>query len=222
MASKVFVVSVVLLFSIAVVGAIPKYAYELRSQNKKDLNCIDAANQLLNGNFCTPYYDILNDNYLVNIYPNANEDFYRNVSQQLTAFCASQCKRIVVTLFNCNNETDYVTYINDGICGKINQEFCLVHHLRGTTAGTILTVNASFISCPENNNTLYCIEGACQRSVTQWANYMDCCASPLLRPFVNFTSCGIANTTVCSSGTVTISSSVFIMIAIAIIQMYWM
>ena len=221
MASKVFVVSVVLLFSITVVGAIPKYAYELRSQNKKDLNCIDAANQLSNGNFCEPYDDILYNNYLLNIYPNANEDFYRNVSQQLTAFCASQCKRIDVTLLNCNNETDFVTYVNDGICGKINQEFCLVHHLRGTTAGTILTANASLISCPENN-TFYCIEGACQRSVTQWANYMDCCASPILRPYVNLTSCGITDTTPCSSGTVTISSSVFIMIAIAIIQIYWM
>ena len=114
------------------------------------------------------------------------------------------------------------TAINNGTCGKINQEFCYVHHLRGTTAGIIVTYNTLLNICPLYTNTdiNYCVEGACQRNVTQWANYMGCCASPLLHPSFNLTSCGIDNTTVCSSGTVAISSSVFIMIAIAIIQMY--
>ena len=70
----------------------------------------------------------------------------------------------------------------------------------------------------------YCvaIEGACQHSVTQWADYMGCCASSILGFDFNVISCGITDTAPCSSGTVPISSSVFIMIAIAIIQMYWM
>ena len=93
MASKVLVVSVVLLFSIAVVGAIPKY--ELRSQNQDDVNCTDVNYQFIYGNVCRTYPDILNSDYLLKCYPNANEDFYRNVSQRLTAFCASQCKRIL-------------------------------------------------------------------------------------------------------------------------------
>ena len=80
--------------------------------------------------------------------------------------------------------------------------------------------------CPgdsANNGRLYCVESACQCNVTQWTNYMGCCAGSLLCPgFTNLTSCGITDTTPCHSGTVAISSSVFIMIAIAIIQMYWM
>ena len=53
MTSKVLDVSVVLLFSIAVVGAIPKY--ELRSENKDDVNCTDVDNQIISDNvsMCT-------------------------------------------------------------------------------------------------------------------------------------------------------------------------
>ena len=220
MASKVLVVSVVLLFSIAVVGAIPKYV--LRSENQDDVNCTDVNNQFNHGNFCTLYQDIINGTYLLKRYPDATEDFYRYVSQKLTAFCASQCKRLIIAYFNCNNYTYAVSGVNYGTCGKINQEFCYVHHLRGTAADTIVTLDTLWNVCPFNKNGQYCVEGVCQRNVTQWANYMGCCAGSLLRPSFNLTSCGITDTTPCSSGTVVISSSVFIMIAIAIIQMYWM
>ena len=223
MASKVLVVSVVLLFSIAVVGAIPKYV--LRSENQDDVNCTDVDYQFNHGNVCTLYQDIIKGSYLIKRYPNATEDFYHDVSQRLTAFCASQCKRIVIARANCHKNTHAVTAINYGTCGKINQEFCYVHHLRGTAADTIVTFFKLTMICPgdsANNGRLYCVEGVCQRNVTQWANYMGCCASSLLRPIFNLTSCGITDTTPCSSGTVAISSSVFIMIAIAIIQMYWM
>ena len=218
MVSKVLVVSVVLLFLITLVGAIPKYG--LRSENQDDVNCTDVDYQFNHGNFCRPYQDIIDSNYLIKRYPNATEDFYHNVSQQLTAFCASQCKRIFVAYFNCHNNTDAATFLNYGICGKINQEFCYVHHLRGTTAGTIVTYDMLLNICPDISDNWYCVKGACQRNVTQWANYMGCCAGSLLRPTFNLTSCGITDTTPCSSGTVTISSSVFIMIVIAIIQMY--
>ena len=220
MASKVFVVSVVL--SITVVGAIPKY--ELRSENQDDVNCTDVNNQVDSGSFCTLYQDIVNGNYLDKRYPDATEDFYRDVSQQLTAFCASYCKRLVIAFFNCQNYTHVASAYNYGTCGKINQEFCLVHHLRGTAAGTIVTYDTLTNICPRNSNTGldYCVEGVCQRNVTQWVDYMGCCAGSILRPDFNLTSCGITDTTPCPSGTVVISSSVFIMIAIAIIQMYWM
>ena len=226
MASKVLVVFVMLLFLIAVVGAIPKFV--LRSENQDDINCNDIDNEINSSttyNFCRPYLDIIYSPYLYKRYTNATEDLYRNVSQQLTAFCASQCKHIIVTYFNCHNNIHAATFYNNGVCGKINQEFCYVHHLRGTTAGTIVTLDTLFDVCPYNSNTesYYCVEGACQRNVTQWTNYMGCCAGSLLHPgFTNLTSCGITDTTPCSSGTVAISSSVFIMIAIAIIQMYGM
>ena len=225
MASKVFVVSVVLLFSITVVGAIPKY--ELRSENQDDVNCayVNQVNST-GDNVCRLYQDIFNSfNYLFKRYPNATEDFYRNVSQQLTAFCASQCKRLIVAYFNCHNNTHVATFYNNGVCGKINQEFCYVHHLRGTAGGTIVTLDTFLHLCPYYSNIdgHYCVEGVCQRNVTQWENYMGCCASSFLLAFdFNLTSCGITDTTPCPSGTVVISSSVFIMIAIAIIQMYWM
>ena len=212
MASKVFVVSVMLLFSIAVV----------RSENQDDVNCTDVNIQVDSGNFCALYQDILNGNYLDKRYPNATENFYRYVSQQLTAFCASYCKRLVIAFYNCQNYTHAASAYNYGACGKINQEFCLVHHLRGTAAGTIVTLVTLWNTCPIKINGWYCVEGVCQRNVTQWANYMGCCAGSLLRPSFNLTSCGITDTIPCSSGTVVISSSVFIMIAIAIIQMYWM
>ena len=99
MASKVLAVFVVFLFSIAVVGAIPRY--ELRSENQDDVNCTDVNNQINSGNVCTLYQDIVNRIYLIKRYPNATEDFYRNVSQQLTDFCASQCKRLLIAFYNC-------------------------------------------------------------------------------------------------------------------------
>ena len=91
MASKVFVASVVLLFSIAVV----------RSENQDDVNCTDVNNQFNHGNVCALYQDIIKHDYLDKRYPDATEDFYRNVSQRLTAFCASQCKRLLIAFYNC-------------------------------------------------------------------------------------------------------------------------
>ena len=108
------------------------------------------------------------------------------------------------------------------MCGKINQEFCYVHYLRGITADTIVTYSTLRRICPENSNTHYCTEGACQRNMTQFANYMGCCTGPLFGSGFNFTSCGITDTTPCPSGTVAISSSVFIMITMTIMQIYWM
>ena len=58
----------------------------------------------------------------------------------------------------------------------------MVDHLCGTAAGTIVTYNTLFGICPNNTNVEYCIKGVCQSNVTQWANYMGCCASSLLRP----------------------------------------
>ena len=144
MVSKVFVVSVMLIFSIAVV----------RSENQDGVNCTDVINQFIHGNFCTLYPDIINGTYLSKRYPDATEDFYRNVSQRLTVFCASQCKPILEAFFKCQNETNGIIGLNYGTCGKINQEFCYVHHLRGTTAGTIVSFNIFRRICPNyNRNT---------------------------------------------------------------------
>ena len=204
MASKVLVISVVLLFSIAVVGAIPKY--ELRSESQDDVNCTDIINRVKSHDFCPLYLDIISANYLYKHYPHATEDFYCNVSQRLTAFCASQCKRIVVAYFNCHDYTAEANFLNYGTCGKINQEFCYVHYLRGTAAGTIVTYNTLRNICLYYRNFQYCSGGVCQRNMTQWANYMGCCARSLLRTRFYVGTCGITNTTPCPSGTVAISS----------------
>ena len=201
MASKTLVVSFMLSFCIPVVGAIPIAKYGVQSENQDDINCTEAKYQFFSGNFCRPYSDVLQGNALMNHYPDATEDFYHNVSQWLTAFCASQCKRILVAFFKCENETGVISNINNGICGKVNQKYCYVHHLRETAAGTIVTYAMLVNICPynSNNNLNYCVEGVCQLYVTQWADYMGCCASPLFRPDFNLTTCGITNTTPCSS-----------------------
>ena len=225
MASKVLVVSVVLLFSIAVVGVIPKYG--LRSENQDDVNCTDLLYQLWHHNICRLYQDFQHDDYVVIL----AEDLYQQINQRLTAFCGSQCKNVLVAYdksCSFDNDTSFGTFTNNFTCGKINQEYCYIHYLRGVTAGRIVTLNTLWYVCPENRNmyTLKssCTKGACQRYMTQYAGYMSCCAGPLLDKYFNLTSCGITDTTStpCSSetSTVTISSSVFIMIAIAIIQMY--
>ena len=221
MASKVLVVSIVLLFSIAVVGVIPKYG--LRSQNQGDVNCTDLGYQLQHRNVCGLYQDFTQDDYVVTV----TEDLYHQVNQRLTAFCGSQCKNVLVAYGKCDSfRTSFGTFTNNFTCGKINQEYCYIHYLRGVTAGTIVTYSTLWSICPENRNTLKrsCTEGTCQRYMTQYADYMSCCAGPLLGYGFNLTSCGITNTTStpCSSETVTIKSSIFVMIAIAIIQMYWM
>ena len=221
MASKVLVVSVVLLFSIAVVGVIPKYG--LRSQNQGDVNCTDLHYQFWHNNACRIYDNFTQDDYVVIL----AEDLYHQINQRLTDFCGSQCKNALVAFSkSCSFDND--TFTNNFTCGKINQQYCYIHYLRGVTAGTIVTLNTLFRICPENRNmyTLKssCTEGACQRNVTQYADYMSCCAGPLLGKYFNLTSCGITDTTStpCSSetSTVAISSSVFIMIAMTIIQMY--
>ena len=224
MASKVLVVSVILLFSIAVVGAIPKYG--LRSENQDGVNCTDAYYQVQYRNVCGLYRDFISDDYLSKVPSNVTEDLYSRINQQLTALCASRCKSALIAYYKCFYKVyNANTFINYFTCGKINQEYCYVHLLRGTTAGTIVTYETLWNNCPYynvNSSSQYCVGGVCQRNVIQWVNYMGCCAGSVLHPSFNLTSCGITDTTPCSSGTVAISSSVFIMIAMAIIQMYWM
>lgn len=71
--------------------------------------------------------------------------------------------------YKCQNDPDAISSLNDGICGKINQEFCY-----GTTAGTIITLNTLWNICPYNSITdkNHCVEGTCQGNVTQYANYL--------------------------------------------------
>ena len=96
---------------------------------------------------CALYLDIINSTYLIKGYPDPTEAFYHYVSQRLTAFCASQCKRTIIAFFNCNNYIHAASAYNNGVCRKINQEFCYVHHLRGTTAGTIVTLDTLWNVC---------------------------------------------------------------------------
>ena len=146
MASKVFVVSVVLLFSVAVVGAIPKY--ELQSENQDDINCTDVYYQLVYRNVCGLYQDFTSDDYVSKAYSCVTEDLYCQINQQLTAFCASWCKSALVAYSKCYKMYAGITFINGFTCGKINQEFCYVHYLRGTTGGTTVTYGTLFHACP--------------------------------------------------------------------------
>ena len=77
MASKVLVVSVMLLFSVGVVGAVPKYG--LRSEKRDDVNCTDVTHQSLLWQFLQTLSRYNTQRLHDKIYPKATKDFFRNV-----------------------------------------------------------------------------------------------------------------------------------------------
>ena len=146
---------------------------------------------------------------------NVTMDTYRHLDRALTEYCASECKELTATFYRCINFTKGITYINNGVCDKINQEYCMVRYLRGITSGVIIPLDTLFY-CPtytcNGSVNAYCIDGPCQDNVTTFVDYMGCCGGPILGFTFNLTSCGITDSNVCSittvSPTITVSSTV--------------
>ena len=131
---------------------------------------------------------------------NVTED---QLNSALNEFCSSECKELFVAYYRCFNDTAYVvSFYNDGICGRINQEYCMVRYLHGITSGVIIPLAIISNNCPFNYDSYfyYCIDGSCQNNVTKFIDYMECCAVPLLDGFLNSTTCDITNTDPCPSG----------------------
>ena len=146
------------------------------------------------------------------------------LNSALNEFCFSECKELFVAYYRCFNDTAYlVSFFNDGICGRINQEYCMVRYLHGITSGAIIPLAIISIGCPINydNYFSYCIDGSCQNNVTQFVDYMECCAVPLLDGYYfNLTTCSITNTDPCPSGVVGFQRSPLfaVLVLAAIIQ----
>ena len=153
---------------------------------------------------------------------NVTED---QLNSALNMYCSSECKNLFVAYYSCFNDTAYlVSFYNNGICGRINQEYCVVRYLRGITSGAIIPLHIISNGCPYNpydNYFSYCIDGSCQNNVTQFVDYMECCAVPLLDVYhFNLTTCHVTNTDPCPSGVIGFKSSPLftVLVLAAIIQ----
>ena len=148
---------------------------------------------------------------------NVTMDTYRHLDRALTEYCASECKNLTAAFYRCINFTKGITYINNGVCERINQEYCMVRYLCGITSGVIIPLDTLFY-CPTYTSNVsinvYCIDGPCRDNVTTFVDYMGCCGVPILGFTFNLTSCGITDSNVCSiitvSPTITVSSTVVI------------
>ena len=49
------------------------------------------------------------------------------VNSAVNEFCSSECKDFFVAYYNCINHTDLVTFYNNGLCGRMNQQYCVIH-----------------------------------------------------------------------------------------------
>ena len=148
-----------------------------------------------------------NDTTLANV----TDDTYRQLNSAVTEFCISECKDLYVGFFECLNLTQFVFFYNNGLCGRINQEYCMVRYLEGIATNTIQPVTELQNNCPNNSSSLdYCIDGPCQDNVTNFINFMGCCGAPLLVVFFNLESCNITNTDPCPSATIVTKTSLVI------------
>lgn len=147
-------------------------------------------------------------NFIATVYlttvPN-NVD-YVQFNQKISTFCSSQCKNITLQYFQCLNNSEYINFLNDGLCGKLNQEYCLVRHVRGTTSGMISPIGSLENGiCPftdiNDETTIHCIGGSsCQQKLQNISDYLSCCFVPLIFGYydnLNDSSCNITNS--CSS-----------------------
>lgn len=137
---------------------------------------------ILAGTNCVQEFLNFEDSVYLTIVPtNVN---YVQFNQEISTFCSSQCKSTTDQYLQCLNDTDYLNFLNKGLCGKLNQEYCLVHHVRGTTSGMISPIGSLDLGiCPSTENdddiTLICIGGSsCHQKLQKIFDYLSCCALP--------------------------------------------
>ena len=199
-------------------------------KNFEDLSCAELIHLINNTNVSSicidveSSIDLIFDGLFGGTFSavNVTED---QLNSALNEFCSSECKELFVAYYRCFNDTAYVvSFYNDGICGRINQEYCMVRYLHGITSGAIIPHHIISNGCPYNphdNYLSYCIDGSCQNNVTQFVDYMECCAVPMLDGYYfNLTTCSITNTDPCPSGVVGFQSSPLfaVLVLAAIIQ----
>ena len=139
-----------------------------------------------------------NDTVLVN----ATDDTYRQLDSAVTDFCNSECKDLYVEFFECFNLTEFVSFYDYGVCGRINQVYCMVHYLEGIATNTMQPITVLQNNCPNNSSSIdYCIDGPCQDNITNFINYIRCCGAPLLIAFFNLNFYNDGNTDACPSAT---------------------
>ena len=182
----------------------------------EELNCTEIFRLVSadNGTVCDDVQSSLDviGQYFNNTVPvNVTDDTYQQLNNAVTEFCISECKDLYVEIFECFNLTHIVSFYNYGVCGRMNQEYCMVHYLEGIATNTILSVTALQNNCPDNSSSLdYCIDGHCQDNVTNFINYMGCCGAPLLAVYFNLKSCNVTNTDPCPSATLMTKTSLVI------------
>ena len=151
--------------------------------------------------------------YLTSVPTNVN---YVQFNQKISTYCSSQCKNTADQYFRCLNDSEEISFLNKGLCGKLNQEYCLVHHVRGTTTGIISPIGSLDSGiCPSTETddvkTLHCIGGSsCHQKLQKISDYLSCCTLPLFIGYyklLNDSSCNITNS--CSSGTVSPTITTF-------------
>ena len=164
----------------------------------EELNCTEIYRLAFadNGTVCDDVQsslDVIGQYFNDTAPANVTEDTYRQLNSAVTEFCVSECKDLYVELFQCLNLTQFVSFYNNGVCGRINQEYCMVRYLEGIATNTIQPVTVLQNNCPDNSSSLdYCIDGPCQDNVT------------------NLESCNITNTDPCPSATIMTKTSLVI------------
>ena len=196
-------------------------------RNFKELSCKDLIRFFEDTDnvtfFCmnvNPSLYFISDVFAASIPFNNNTE--NQLNNSLNVYCSSECKELYVAYYNCINFTEFASFLNDGMCGRINQEYCMMRFLRGFTSGVIMSPRTFARGCGRVNSfTSYCTDGSCQNNVTQFIDYMECCGGPILDFYFNLTTCSITNTDPCRpSGVVGFqSSSLFaVLVLAAIIQ----
>ena len=54
---------------------------------------------------------------------------YHQLNNGFTEFCISACKDLTVVFYNCVNDIKSTFYIDDGVYGQLNQEYCLMCYM---------------------------------------------------------------------------------------------
>ena len=171
------------------------------------VNSQNCSNILSNNNCRQEFINFVDDVYLETIPTNIN---YAQLNQKISSYCSSTCKNTAVQYLQCEKDTNGLSFINNGLCAKINQDYCLVHHVRGTIAQTIPPVKTldSPSICPSQNISgtiiLTCTTGdSCHQKLQSGADYLMCCAGPFFNYFYELSdSCNITASVPCLPVTV--------------------
>ena len=154
-------------------------------QNSKDLSCAEII-YLVNNNtndssFCI---DVESSSELIFNFVLAGTFCIVNVTEDqlnsaLNEYYSIKYKDLMVAYYSCFNETTcLVSFYNDDICGRINQQYCMVHYLHRITSYMIIPLQIISDGCSYDCNSYfssYCSDGFCQDNVISVYNEYNMC-----------------------------------------------